>query len=111
MQERPRRLPLHRSVPLSELNLERSIRPWTILFSTPHPVHFTDFLLGRSSCAQGFGEKTTAFSTLDPIAAAEFVVRKGTAVGFVLNNVIYDVGVQRSGSVGKTSEVWFVKQE
>jgi hypothetical protein len=60
---------------------------------------------------KALGKNTTAFSMLDPIATAEFVVRKGTAVGFVLNNVIDDVGVQRSGSVGKTSEVWFVKQE
>lgn len=59
---------------------------------------------------QGYGKNTTAFSTLVPIATAEFVVENGKAVGFGWNNIIDDGGVKRSGSVEETSEVWFVKQ-
>jgi hypothetical protein len=61
---------------------------------------------------QGYGKNTTAFSTLVPIATAEFVVKNGKVVGFGWNNIIDEAsgGVKRSGSVEETSEVWFVKQ-
>ena len=59
---------------------------------------------------QGYGKNTTAFSTLVPIATAEFVEENGKAVGFGWNNIIDETGVKRTGSVEETSEVWFVKQ-
>jgi hypothetical protein len=59
---------------------------------------------------QGYGKNTTAFSTLVPIATAEFVVENGKVIGFGWNNIIDDSGVKRTGSVEETSEVWFVKQ-
>ncbi len=87
---------------------------WVTLVSTH--IRFTYINNGHYSISagsiypQGYGKNTTAFSTLAPIATAEFVVKYGKAVGFGWNNIIDDGGVKRSGSVEETSEVWFVKQ-
>lgn len=71
----------------------------------------SNYLISAGSIyPQGYGENTTAFSTLVPIATAEFVVENGKVVGFGWNNIIDDSGVKRTGSVEETSEVWFVKQ-
>jgi hypothetical protein len=59
--------------------------------------------------AQGYGKNTTPFSTLEPAAAAEFVVENGTVVGFGWSD-LSDDGVKRAGSVEETSDVWFVKE-
>jgi len=58
---------------------------------------------------QGYGKNSTPFSTLAPAATAEFVVENEKVVGFGLNIIGDDDGVQRAGSVEETSEVWFVK--
>jgi hypothetical protein len=87
---------------------------WVMLFSTH--IRFThtndsNYLISAGSIyPQGYGKNTTAFSTLFPVATAEFVVQNGKAVGLGWNNIIDDGGVKRSGSVEETSEVWFVKQ-
>jgi len=60
---------------------------------------------------QGYGKNTTAFSTLGPIATAEFVVENEKVVGFGWDNIGDDGDVKQSGSaVEETSEVWFVKE-
>ena len=91
--------------------------PWVTLFSTHIRFTYTTtnnsqyYLISAGSIyPQGYGKNTTAFSTLVPVATAEFVVENGKAVGFGWNNIIDDGGVQRPGSVEETSEVWFVKQ-
>jgi hypothetical protein len=87
---------------------------WVTLFSTH--IRFThtndsNYLISAGSIyPQGYGKNTTAFSTLVPVATAEFVVQNGKAVGLGWNNIIDDGGVKRSGSVEETSEVWFAKQ-
>jgi hypothetical protein len=89
---------------------------WVTPFSTHIRFTYTnnsDYLISAGSIyPQGYGKNTTAFSTLVPVATAEFVVKNGKAVGFGWNNIIDDAasGVKRSGSVEETSEVWFVKQ-
>jgi hypothetical protein len=87
---------------------------WVTPFSTHIRFTYTnnsDYLISAGSIyPQGYGKNTTAFSTLVPVATAEFVVKNGKAVGFGWNNIIDDGGVKRSGSVEETSEVWFVKQ-
>ena len=86
---------------------------WATLLSTHIRLTYTNngyYLISAGSIyPQGYGKNTTAFSTLDPVAKAEFVVKNGKAVGFGLNG-IDDGGVKRSGSVEETSEVWFAKQ-
>lgn len=97
--------------------------PWVTLFSTHirFTYNTTDndghryYLISAGSIyPQGYGKNTTAFSTLVPIAKAEFVVEQNgkSVVGFGWNNLVdAAAGVQqRSGSVEETSEVWFVKQ-
>jgi hypothetical protein len=60
--------------------------------------------------AQGYGENTTPFSTLEPDGVrADFVVENGTVVGFGWSDVSDGV-VKRAGSVEETSDVWFVKE-
>jgi hypothetical protein len=59
---------------------------------------------------QGYGKNTTPFSTLGPVATAEFVVEYGKVVGFGWNNLGDDDEDVKQGSVEKTSEVWFVKK-
>ena len=87
---------------------------WVTLFSThirfTHTNNSHYVISAGSVYPQGYGKNTTAFSTLVPVATAEFVVKNGKAVGFGWNNIIDGGGVQRSGSVEETSEVWFVKQ-
>ena len=87
---------------------------WVTLFSTHIRFTYTNssnYLISAGSIyPQGYGKNTTAFSTLVPVATAEFVVNNGKAVGFGWNNIIDGGGVKRSGSVEETSEVWFVKQ-
>jgi hypothetical protein len=84
---------------------------WVTLFSTHIRFTYTNnsqYLISAGSIyPQGYGKNTTAFSTLIPIAKAEFEVKNGKVVGF---GIIDDTGVKRSGSVEETSEVWFVKQ-
>jgi hypothetical protein len=92
---------------------------WVTQFSTH--IRFTRTNSNSSSSSQhlisigsiypqGYGKNTTAFSTLVPVATAEFVVENRKVVGFGWNNIIDNGGVQRPGSVEETSEVWFVKQ-
>lgn len=57
---------------------------------------------------EGYGKNSTAFSTLVPVATAEFVVENGTVVGFGWNEI--SDGVKRAGPVEETSDVWFIKQ-
>jgi hypothetical protein len=89
---------------------------WVTQFSThirfAHANNSNYLISAGSIYPQGYGKNTTAFSTLVPVATAEFVVKNGKAVGFGWNNIIDDAasGVKRSGSVEETSEVWFVKQ-
>jgi len=87
---------------------------WITLISTHIRFTYTNssqYLISAGSIyPQGYGKNTTAFSTLVPIATAEFVVKNGTVVGFGWDNIIDGGGVKRSGSVEETSEVWFVKQ-
>ena len=90
---------------------------WVTLFSTHIRFTYTTtnnshyYLISAGSIyPQGYGKNTKAFSTLVPVATAEFVVENGKAVGFGWNNIIDDVGVPRPGSVEETSEVWFIKQ-
>jgi hypothetical protein len=87
---------------------------WVTLFSTHIRFTYTNssnYLISAGSIyPQGYGKNTTAFSTLIPVATAEFVVNNGKVVGFGWDNIIDDGGVKRSGSVEETSEVWFVKQ-
>jgi hypothetical protein len=90
---------------------------WVTLFSTHIRFTYTTtnnsryYLISAGSIyPQGYGKNTTAFSTLVPVATAEFVVENGKAVGFGWNNIVDGVGVPRPGSVEETTEVWFVKQ-
>ena len=89
---------------------------WVTLISTHIRFTYTNssrYLISAGSIyPQGYGKNTTAFSTLVPIATAEFVVENGKVVGFGWDNIIDEGhgGVRRSGSVEETSEVWFVKQ-
>jgi len=86
---------------------------WITLVSTHIRFTYTNssnYLISAGSIyPQGYGKNTTAFSTLVPIATADFVVKNGKVDGFGWDNII-DGGVKRSGSVEETSEVWFVKQ-
>jgi hypothetical protein len=85
---------------------------WVTIFSTH--MRFTYTKDGQYSISigpiypQGYGENSTAFSTLAPFATAEFVVENEDVVGFGLN-IIGDDGDAQSGSVEETAEVWFVK--
>lgn len=87
---------------------------WVTQFSSH--IRFThtnssQYLISAGSIyPQGYGKNTTAFSTLVPVATAEFVVENGKVIGLGWDNIIDDGGVKRSGSVEETSEVWFVKQ-
>lgn len=87
---------------------------WITLISTHIRFTYTNnsqYLISAGSIyPQGYGKNTTAFSTLVPVATAEFVVNNGKVVGFGWDNIIDEGGVKRSGSVEETSEVWFVKQ-
>ena len=87
---------------------------WVTLFSTHirfTPTNNSHYVISAGSIyPKGYGKNTTAFSTLVPVATAEFVIKNGKAVGFGWNNIFDDGGVKRSGSVEETSEVWFVKQ-
>jgi hypothetical protein len=58
---------------------------------------------------QGYGKNSTPFSTLAPVAIADFVVEYEKVVGFGWYSIGEDV-VKRAGSVQETSEVWFVKE-
>ena len=90
---------------------------WVTLLSTHVRFTYTNesqYLISAGSIyPQGYGKNTTAFSTLAPIATAEFVVENEKVVGFGWNNIgddNDDDDVKRSGSVQETSEVWFVKE-
>jgi hypothetical protein len=88
---------------------------WVTLFSTHIRFTYTNnsnYLISAGSIyPQGYGKNTTAFSTLVPVAMAEFVVKDdGKVVGFGWDNIVDDGGMKRLGSVEETSEVWFVKQ-
>ena len=86
---------------------------WVTLFSTH--LRFTYTNNGKYSISagsiypQGYGKNTTSFSTLAPIATAEFAVENEKVVGFGWNIIGDDGDVMPSGSVEETSEVWFVK--
>jgi hypothetical protein len=85
---------------------------WVTQFSSHIRFTYTNctqYLISAGSIyPHGYGKNTTAFSTLIPIATADFVADKGKVVGFGWNNIID--GVKPSGSVEESSEVWFVKQ-
>jgi len=87
---------------------------WVTVFSTHVRFTYTNdsqYSISIGSIyPQGYGKNTTAFSTLAPVATAEFVVDNGKVVGFGWNNIGDDGDVQRSRSVEETSEVWFVKE-
>ena len=87
---------------------------WATLFSThirfAHTNDCQYLIYAGSIYPQGYGENTTAFSTLVPIATAEFVVENEKVVGFGWDNIGDDGDVKQSGSIEETSEVWFVKQ-
>jgi len=87
---------------------------WVTLLSTHLRLTYTSdskYLISTGSIyPQGYGKNTTAFSTLGPIATAEFVVENEKVVGFGWNNIGDDGDVKQSGSVEETSEVWFVKE-
>ena len=86
---------------------------WVTLFSTH--LRFTYTNNGKYSISagsifpQGYRKNTTSFSTLAPIATAEFAVENEKVVGFGWNVIGDDGDVMPSGSVEETSEVWFVK--
>ena len=87
---------------------------WATLFSThirfAHTNDCQYLIYAGSIYPQGYGENTTAFSTLVPIATAKFVVENEKVVGFGWDNIGDDGDVKQSGSIEETSEVWFVKQ-
>jgi hypothetical protein len=88
---------------------------WVTVFSTHIRFTYTNNSLYSISAGsiypQGYGKNTTAFSTLIPIATAEFELENEKVVGFGWNNIGDDGDVQpQTGSVEETSEVWFVKQ-
>ena len=89
---------------------------WVTLLSTHLRFTYTNdsqYLISIGSIyTQGYGKNTTPFSTLGPVATAEFVLEYGKVVGFGWNNIGDETeGVaKRAGSVEKTSEVWFVKE-
>jgi hypothetical protein len=88
---------------------------WETLLSTHLRFTYTNdskYLISAGAIyPQGYGKNTTAFSTLRPIATAEFVVENEKVVGFGWDNIGDDGDVKQSGSaVEETSEVWFVKE-
>ena len=87
---------------------------WDKVFSTHLRFTYTNdskySVSAGSIYPQGYGKNTTAFSTLAPIAIAEFAVENGKVVGFGWNITGDDGDVKQSGSVEETSEVWFVKE-
>jgi len=88
---------------------------WDTIISTHiRFTHINDsqYLISAGSIyPQGYGKNTTAFSTLTPIATAEFVAKNKKSVGFGWNNIGEngDVTLQQT-RVEETSEVWFVKE-
>ncbi len=61
---------------------------------------------------QGYGKNSTPFSTLAPVAIAEFVVEYEKVIGFGWNTIGNDDGVvKQAGSVQERSDVWFVKEK
>jgi hypothetical protein len=89
---------------------------WVTLFSTHLRVTYTNdsqYLVSIGSIyPQGYGKNSTPFSTLYPVATAEFVVEYEKVVGFGWNNIgdEDEDDVNPAGSVQETSEVWFVKE-
>jgi len=89
---------------------------WATLLTThvrfTYTNHSKHLISAGSIYPQGYGKNTTPFSTLVPIATAEFVVEHEKVVGFGWNRIGDDDGdgVKRAGSVEETSEVWFVKE-
>ena len=89
---------------------------WATLLTThvrfTYTNHSKHLISAGSIYPQGYGKNTTPFSTLAPIATAEFVVEHEKVVGFGWNNIgdDDDDNVKPAGSVEETSEVWFVKE-
>jgi hypothetical protein len=117
---------VHSSSPSCESVLDafRSIDPslssstdlfasWVTLLSTHLRFTYANdskYLVSAGSIyPQGYGKNTTPFSTLAPIATAEFMVENEKVVGFGWNITGDDGDVKQSGSVEETSEVWFLK--
>jgi hypothetical protein len=117
---------VHSSSPSCESVLDafRSIDPslssstdlfasWVTLLSTHLRFTYANdskYLVSAGSVyPQGYGKNTTPFSTLAPIATAEFMVENEKVVGFGWNITGDDGDVKQSGSVEETSEVWFLK--
>ena len=87
---------------------------WVTLLSTHLRFTYTNdsqYLITIGSIyPQGYGRNSTPFSTLIPVAMAEFEVENEKVVGFGWNNIgLDDDDVKRAGSVEETSDVWFVK--
>jgi hypothetical protein len=104
-----------RSIDPSLSNSTDLFASWVTLFSTHICFTYTNdgkYLISAGSIyPQGYGKNTTAFSTLGPIARAEFVVEDGKVIGFGWNNIgDDDDDVVKRGSVQETAEVWFVKE-
>ena len=106
-----------RSIDPSLLTSTDLFASWITLASTYIRFTYTNdgkYLISAGSIyPQGYGKNTTSFSTLIPIAIAEFVVEYGKVVGFGWDNIgddDDDDDVKPAGSVEETSEVWFVKE-